>query len=54
MNSAAIDTLDPTSEAIAIKKICGITENLRDCKRALREIKIMKHLKHENARGHLL
>ena len=47
-HSTAIDTSASKRETIAMKKINGITESLRDCKRALREIKIMKHLNHEN------
>ncbi len=37
-----------TSEKVAIKKIGNAFENLTDARRTLREIKLLRHLKHEN------
>lgn len=37
-----------TGEKIAIKKIGNAFENLTDARRTLREIKLLRHLKHEN------
>ena len=38
-------------EAVAIKKIPKAFEDIIDCKRLLREIKILKHFKHDNVLG---
>ncbi|KAJ8901844.1 hypothetical protein NDN08_004049 [Rhodosorus marinus] len=38
-------------EKVAIKKISRIFENVVDCKRTLREMKLLKHFKHENVIG---
>ncbi|GLI59038.1 hypothetical protein VaNZ11_000864 [Volvox africanus] len=37
-----------TNEKVAIKKIGNAFENLTDARRTLREIKLLRHLKHEN------
>ncbi|CAM8960826.1 unnamed protein product [Rhodiola kirilowii] len=37
-----------TSEEVAIKKISNVFGNIIDAKRTLREIKILRHLDHEN------
>eukprot|EP00958_Prasinococcus_capsulatus_P010319 scaffold1006_cov408-Prasinococcus_capsulatus_cf.AAC.12 len=37
-----------TNAKVAIKKITGAFENVTDARRTLREIKVLKHLKHEN------
>ena len=36
------------SEKVAIKKIGNAFENLTDARRTLREIKLLRHLRHEN------
>ena len=40
-----------TSKPVAIKKIPKAFEDIIDCKRLLREIKILKHFKHDNVLG---
>ena len=40
-----------TGEKVAIKKIQNAFENLTDARRTLREIKLLRHLKHENVIG---
>ena len=40
-----------TGKAVAIKKIPKAFEDIIDCKRLLREIKILRHFKHENVLG---
>ena len=37
-----------TNEMVAIKKIANAFDNYMDAKRTLREIKLMRHLDHEN------
>lgn len=37
-----------TGEKVAIKKIAGIVENVIDCKRTLREMKLLRHFRHNN------
>mmetsp|Transcript_16789 Transcript_16789/g.29418 ORF Transcript_16789/g.29418 Transcript_16789/m.29418 type:complete len:427 (+) Transcript_16789:305-1585(+) len=37
-----------TGGKVAIKKISGIFDNLIDCKRTLREMKLLRHFNHEN------
>jgi serine/threonine protein kinase len=37
-----------TGERCAIKKIAGIIENEVDCKRTLREMRLLRHFRHEN------
>lgn len=37
-----------TGEKVAIKKIGNAFENLTDARRTLREIKLLRHLKHDN------
>lgn len=37
-----------TGEKVAIKKIANAFENLTDARRTLREIKLLRHLRHEN------
>jgi mitogen-activated protein kinase 3 len=39
---------DETREMVAIKKIANAFDNHMDAKRTLREIKLLKHLDHEN------
>lgn len=39
-----------TGEEVAIKKIVNVFANPRDTKRTLREIKLLRHFKHENVR----
>lgn len=43
---SAEDTL--TGEKVAIKKIAGVVDNVTDCKRTLRELKLLRHFSHEN------
>lgn len=43
---AAIDRSN--GELVALKKICGVFEDLIDAKRILREIRLMQSLEHEN------
>lgn len=40
-----------TGEKVAIKKIQNAFQNLTDARRTLREIKLLRHLKHENVIG---
>ncbi|GAA0169147.1 non-receptor serine/threonine protein kinase [Lithospermum erythrorhizon] len=40
-----------TNEIVAVKKIGKAFENFMDAKRTLREIKILRHLEHENVRN---
>jgi mitogen-activated protein kinase 1/3 len=40
-----------TGEKVAIKKIANAFENLTDARRTLREIKLLRHLRHENVIG---
>lgn len=44
--SSAHDNL--TGEKVAIKKISSILDNAIDCKRTLREMKLLRHFSHEN------
>lgn len=37
-----------TNEKVAIKKIANAFDNYMDAKRTLREIKLLRHLDHEN------
>mmetsp|Transcript_12932 Transcript_12932/g.39798 ORF Transcript_12932/g.39798 Transcript_12932/m.39798 type:complete len:286 (+) Transcript_12932:348-1205(+) len=37
-----------TNTMVAIKKISGIFESVVDCKRTLREMKLLRHFRHEN------
>ncbi|KAG5382249.1 hypothetical protein IGI04_033719 [Brassica rapa subsp. trilocularis] len=39
---------DITGEEVAIKKIGNAFDNIIDAKRTLREIKLLKHMDHEN------
>lgn len=39
-----------TGEMVAIKKIANAFDNHIDAKRTLREIKLLRHLDHENVR----
>lgn len=43
---SARDTI--TGEPIAIKKIPGVADNELDCKRTLREMRLLRHFQHEN------
>ena len=38
----------PTGQKVAIKKISNVFEVLTNAKRTLRELKILKHFKHDN------
>jgi hypothetical protein len=49
--SSAINT--ETQEEVAIKKISNAFENRIDAKRTLREIKLLRHMDHENVSLHL-
>lgn len=42
-----------TNEMVAIKKIANAFDNHMDAKRTLREIKLLRHLDHENVRDWL-
>lgn len=46
--SAAKD--NHSDQRVAIKKIAKAFENLKDTKRILREIKLLRHFSHENVR----
>lgn len=37
-----------TGERVAIKKIAGVADNATDCKRTLREMRLLRHFSHEN------
>lgn len=37
-----------TNEMVAVKKIANAFDNYMDAKRTLREIKLLRHLDHEN------
>lgn len=37
-----------TGEEVAIKKIAGITDSITDCRRTLREMRLLRHFNHEN------
>jgi serine/threonine protein kinase len=37
-----------TNEYVAIKKICNVLSNRIDAKRTYREIKLLRHMKHDN------
>lgn len=43
-------TNSETGEEVAIKKIGNAFDNIIDAKRTLREIKLLKHMDHENVR----
>lgn len=43
---SARDTL--TGEQVAIKKIASVAENKTDCKRTLREMRLLRHFRHDN------
>lgn len=45
-NSSAVNS--ETSEEVAIKKIGNAFDNRIDAKRTLREIKLLRHMDHEN------
>lgn len=40
-----------TRDMVAIKKIANAFDNHMDAKRTLREIKLLRHLDHENVRA---
>lgn len=40
-----------TGEKVAVKKIANAFENLTDARRTLREMKLLRHLRHENIIG---
>lgn len=46
LNSSAVNS--ETSEEVAIKKIGNAFDNRIDAKRTLREIKLLRHMDHEN------
>lgn len=48
MNNNSSVMNSETREMVAIKKIANAFENHMDAKRTLREIKLLKHLDHEN------
>lgn len=37
-----------TGQEVAIKKIAGIVDSVTDCRRTLREMRLLRHFKHEN------
>lgn len=43
---SAVD--NATGEQVAIKKIAGIVDNATDCRRTLREMRLLRHFNHEN------
>lgn len=43
-----------TNESVAIKKIANAFDNKIDAKRTLREIKLLRHMDHENVSFFLL
>lgn len=49
--SAAVNS--ETHEQVAIKKIGNAFDNIVDAKRTLREIKLLRHMEHENVSAHL-
>jgi mitogen-activated protein kinase 1/3 len=49
--SAAVSS--DTGEEVAIKKIGNAFDNHIDAKRTLREIKLLRHMDHENVRVYL-
>lgn len=50
--SAAVNS--ETHEQVAIKKIGNAFDNIIDAKRTLREIKLLRHMEHENVSAHFL
>lgn len=50
--SAAVNS--ETHEQVAIKKIGNAFDNIIDAKRTLREIKLLRHMDHQNVSAHLL
>lgn len=42
-----------THEQVAIKKIGNAFDNIIDAKRTLREIKLLRHMDHDNVSAHL-
>lgn len=46
MCSSALNS--ETNESVAIKKIANAFDNKIDAKRTLREIKLLRHMDHEN------
>lgn len=46
LSSAAVNS--DTREEVAIKKIANTFDNITDAKRTLREIKLLRHMDHEN------
>lgn len=46
--SISAATNSETGEEVAIKKIGNAFDNIIDAKRTLREIKLLKHMDHEN------
>lgn len=46
VNSSALNS--ETNEHVAIKKIANAFDNKIDAKRTLREIKLLRHMDHEN------
>jgi mitogen-activated protein kinase 3 len=46
---SAVDNV--TGENVAIKKIANIIDNEVDCKRTLREMRLLRHFRHENVIG---
>lgn len=43
-----------TNEMVAVKKIANAFDNYMDAKRTLREIKLLRHLDHENVSSSFL
>jgi len=43
-----------TNEMVAVKKIANAFDNQMDAKRTLREIKLLRHLDHENVSARAL
>lgn len=37
-----------TGQEVAIKKIAGVADNVTDCKRTLREMRLLRHFNHDN------
>jgi serine/threonine protein kinase len=43
-----------TGEIVAIKKLSKVFDHLVDCKRTLREIRLLRHFHHENVRREVI
>ena len=45
---SAVDLSSPTQKEVAVKKMPNVLDEIMACKRLLRELRLLRHLKHEN------